>query len=192
MKHVKDFADCSTRPTFRNPLHVTYANLAVWVLGEGGDRCGEDGSADVEGDHLAAHRDWQGCTFEFEIRNRKNSLCFPSLIIRFPRFRYRFYFCRVTCLVWSRGWLLIRHLRSLNGLKFALFYHLEYIWRSFFKTRNSRTLKIHVVFLCTFQFSGVRFTFRIANVSFFVTFIHCNLLSIRISYTRILSNKKVH
>ena len=92
----------------------------------------------------------------------------------------------------DRGWLLIRHLRSLNGLKFALFYHLEYIWRSFFKTRNSRTLKIHVVFLCTFQFSGVRFTFRIANVSFFVTFIHCDLLSIRISCTRILLNKKVH
>ena len=92
----------------------------------------------------------------------------------------------------TRGWLLIRHLRSLNGLKCALFYHLEYIGRSFFKTRNSRTLKIHVVFLCTFQFSGVRFTFRIANVSFFVTFIHCNLLSIRISCTHILSNKKVH
>ena len=86
----------------------------------------------------------------------------------------------------SRGWLLICHLRSLNGLKFALFYHLEYIWRRFFKTRNSRTLKIHVVFLCTFQFSGVRFKFRIANVSFlshlFIVIYYLSEYHVHVSY----------
>ena len=96
------------------------------------------------------------------------------------------------CMLWARGWLLIRHLRSLNGLKFALFYHLEYIWRSFFKTRNSRTLKIHVVFLCTFQFSGVRFTFRIANVSFlshlFIIIYYLSEYHVHVSYWTI----KVH
>ena len=63
--------------------------------------------------------------------------------------------------------------------------------KSFFKTRNSRTLKFHVVFLMVFQFRGARLALGIAKVSFLVTYIHINLLSIIISCSCILSNKKV-
>ena len=87
----------------------------------------------------------------------------------------------------SRSQLQIRCLGYLNDLKFVIFCHSEYVCRSFFKTRNSRTSKFHVVFLFPLEFSGVRFTFRIAK---HVTFIHFNLLSTRISCTRIWSNKK--
>ena len=90
---------------------------------------------------------------------------------------------------WSRSQLQIRCLGYLNDLKFVIFCHSEYVCRSFFKTRNSRTSKFHVVFLFPREFSGVRFTFRIAK---HVTFIHFNLLSTRISCTHIMSNKKVH
>ena len=89
----------------------------------------------------------------------------------------------------DRGQLQIRWLRYLNDLKFIIFCHFEYVCRSFFKTRNSRTSKFHVVFLFPREFSGVRFASRIAK---HVTFIHFNLLSTRISCTRIMSNKKVH
>ena len=86
-----------------------------------------------------------------------------------------------------RSQLQIRCLGYLNDLKFVIFCHSEYVCRSFFKTRNSRTSKFHVVFLFPREFSGVRFTFRIAK---HVKFIHFNLPSTIISCARILSKKK--
>ena len=94
-----------------------------------------------------------------------------------------------TVLSWlpCRGQLQIRCLWYLNDLKFVIFCHSEYVCRSFFKTRNSRTSKFHVVFLFPREFSGVRFTFRIAK---HVKFIHFNLPSTRISCARIFTKKK--
>ena len=63
--------------------------------------------------------------------------------------------------------------------------------RSFFKTRNSSTLHFHVVFLMGIQFRSMRLALRIAKVSFLVTHIHINLLSIIIFCTHILPNEKV-
>ena len=91
--------------------------------------------------------------------------------------------------VGCRSQLQIRCLGYLNDLKFVIFCHSEYVCRSFFKTRNSRTSKFHVVFLFPREFSGVRFTFRIAK---HVKFIHFNLPSTIISCARILSKKKIH
>ena len=91
----------------------------------------------------------------------------------------------------SIGRLEKNNLSSLNDLKNVLSCHFEYMGRSFFKTRNSRTLNFHVVFLMVFQFRGARLALGIAKVSFLVTYIHINLLSIIISCTCILSNKKV-
>ena len=64
--------------------------------------------------------------------------------------------------------------------------------KSFFKTRNSRTLKFHVVFLMVFQFRGLRLASRIAKVSFLVKYFHIKLMLIGISCIHILLNKKVH
>ena len=89
----------------------------------------------------------------------------------------------------TRSQLETNDLRYLNDLKFVIFCHFEYVCRSFFKTRNSRTSKFHVVFLFPLEFSGVRFIFRIAK---HVTFIHINLLSTTKSCTRIFLNKKIH
>ena len=94
-----------------------------------------------------------------------------------------------TSAAYCRRQLQIRCLGYLNDLKFVIFCHSEYICRSFFKTRNSRTSKFHVVFLFPREFSGVRFTFRIAK---HVKFIHFNLPSTIISCARILSKKKIH
>ena len=69
------------------------------------------------------------------------------------------------------------NLTYLNDLENVLFCHFEYMGRSFFKTRNSRTLNFHVVFLMVFQFRGTRLALRIAKVSFLVTYILINLLS---------------
>ena len=84
------------------------------------------------------------------------------------------------------------NLSSLNDLKNVLSCHFEYMGRSFFKTRNSRRLNFHVVFLMVFQFRGARLALGIAKVSFLVTYIHINLLSIIISCTYITSNEKVN
>ena len=92
------------------------------------------------------------------------------------------------CFVPTRDHLQIRRLRSLNDLNFVLFCLFECIWKSFFETRHSRTLRFHVVFLCTLQFRGERLASRMAKVYFLVTYIHINLLYIRISCTCILSN----
>ena len=61
--------------------------------------------------------------------------------------------------------------------------------RSFFKTRNSRRIWFHVVFLMCVQFRDVRLELRIAKVPFLVTYIHINLLYIRISHALFLLNK---
>ena len=99
------------------------------------------------------------------------------------------------CIVYTTppgiGRLEKNNLSSLNDLKNVLSCHFEYMGRSFFKTRNSRRLNFHVVFLMVFQFRGARLALGIAKVSFLVTYIHINLLSIIISCTCILSNKKV-
>ena len=84
------------------------------------------------------------------------------------------------------------NLLYLNDLKNVLSCHFEYMGRSFFKTRNSRRLNFHVVFLMVFQFRGARLALGIAKVSFLVTYIHINLLSIIISCTYITSNEKVN
>ena len=78
----------------------------------------------------------------------------------------------------------------LNDLENVLSCHFEYMGRSFFKTRNPGRLNFHVVFLMVFQFRGSRLALGIAKVSFLVTYIHINLLSIIILCTCTLSNKK--
>ena len=87
----------------------------------------------------------------------------------------------------------LHDLTSLNNLQNLSVCVIWETWHElYFKTRNSRTLQIHVVFLFPLEFRGLRLASSIAKVSFLVTFIHINLLFIRLSYIRILLNKKVY